>query len=144
MTYTISNHISSPPSLLEISGSALGFVFKKKPPKKNQVNKRFFFYKKQVFINWFMWTQFLLTVRDWVVSKNLRLLSSLLRSDRKCSELGPPLITKVGSDPGNFLVLIKEMLWKVYLHMIWLFSNFCINNQNETKELEKQSHGGVL
>ena len=34
MKYTISNHISSPPALLKISGSAPGFVFKKKPPKK--------------------------------------------------------------------------------------------------------------
>ena len=34
MNYTISNHISSSPSILEISGSSPGFVFKKKPPKK--------------------------------------------------------------------------------------------------------------
>ena len=38
MKYTISNHISSPPSLLEISRSAPGVAFKKKPPKKYQVN----------------------------------------------------------------------------------------------------------
>ena len=46
-----------------------------------------------------MQTLFLLTIRDWVVRKNLPLLSSFLRFDRKCSELGPPLITKAGSAP---------------------------------------------
>ena len=30
-----------------------------------------------------------------MVSKNLPLLSSFLKFDRKCSELGPPLITKL-------------------------------------------------
>ena len=44
--------ILAPSSLLEISGSARGFVFKRKPPKKGS-SKRFF-YKKQVFIHWFM------------------------------------------------------------------------------------------
>ena len=53
MKYTITNHISSPPSLLEISGSGPGFVFKKKPPKK-VLSKETFFYNKQVFLNWFM------------------------------------------------------------------------------------------
>ena len=36
-----------------------------------------------------------------MVRKNLPLLSSFLRFDRKCSELGPPLITKTGSAPRN-------------------------------------------
>ena len=95
--YTISNHISSPSSLLEIFGSAPGALFlKTNHPKKYQVSKR---YKKQVFINWFMWTQFPLTIRDRVVRKNLPLLSSFLRFDRECSELGPSLITKAGSAP---------------------------------------------
>ena len=44
---------------------------------------------------------FVLIIRDWVVRKNLPYLSSFLRFDRKCSELGPPLITKAGSAPGN-------------------------------------------
>ena len=34
MKYTISNHIRSPSYLLKVSGPAPGFVFKKKPPKK--------------------------------------------------------------------------------------------------------------
>ena len=35
-----------------------------------------------------------------MVRRNLPLLSSFLRFDRKCSELDPLLITKVGSTPG--------------------------------------------
>ena len=34
-----------------------------------------------------------------MVRKNLPLLSSFLRFDRKCSELGPTLIMKAGSAP---------------------------------------------
>ena len=36
-----------------------------------------------------------------MVIKNLPLLSSFLRFDRKYSQLGPPLITKAGSAPVN-------------------------------------------
>ena len=38
------------------------FVFKKKPPEKYQVSKQFF--KKQVYPNWFMQTQFLLIIKN--------------------------------------------------------------------------------
>ena len=40
-----------------------------------------------------------------MVRKNLPLLSSFLRFDRKCSELGPPLIMKAGSAPAINLVV---------------------------------------
>ena len=46
MKYTISNHISSPPSLLKISGAAPGFVLKKKPPKKVSNKETFFIRNK--------------------------------------------------------------------------------------------------
>ena len=36
-----------------------------------------------------------------MVRINLPFLSSFLRFDRKCSELGPPLITKAGSTAEN-------------------------------------------
>ena len=37
-----------------------------------------------------------------MVRKNLPILSSFLRFDRKCSELSPPLITKAGSAPDYY------------------------------------------
>ena len=48
-----------------------------------------------------MYNQFLLTIRDLVVRKNVPFLSSFLRFDRKCSELDPPQITKAGSAPDG-------------------------------------------
>ena len=45
--------------------------------------------------------------------KNLPLLSSFLRLERKCSELGPPLITKAGSAPANFIIFIGMLLGPV-------------------------------
>ena len=47
-----------------------------------------------------------------MVRKNLPLLSSFLRFDRKCSELGPTLITKAGSAPDYvlFFVLLMQIL----------------------------------
>ena len=36
-----------------------------------------------------------------MVRKNLPVLSTFLRFDRECSELGPPLITKAGSASGD-------------------------------------------
>ena len=50
-----------------------------------------------------------------MVRKNLHLLSSFLRFDRKCSELGPPLITITGSTPGNlhFLSVIFDQQLKI-------------------------------
>ena len=38
-----------------------------------------------------------------MVRKNVPLLSSFLRFDRKCSELGPPLISEAGSAPDDSL-----------------------------------------
>ena len=46
-----------------------------------------------------------MTIRDGVVRKNLPLLSSFLRLDKKCSELGPRLITKAGSAPAHMFLL---------------------------------------
>ena len=53
MKYTISNHISSPPPFSKFPDPPLALFLKRNHPKKYQVSKRFF-YKKQVFINWFM------------------------------------------------------------------------------------------
>ena len=51
-------------------------------------------------------------IRDRVVRKNLPLLSSILRFDRKCSELGPPVITKAGSAPGTAPFFFIKPSWR--------------------------------
>ena len=124
------SQISTPSLLLfKISGSAPGFAFKKKPPTKvsiYQVRKRFFFietsFHKLVYINSVSFNQS--GIAEWYtiehlkfkefleLKKMLSLLRSFLRSDRKSSELGLPLITKAGSGPVQPLNkdVIKEFL----------------------------------
>ena len=78
-----------------------------------------------------METQFLLTLRDRVVRKNLPLLSSILRFDRKCSELGPPIITKAGSAPGTAPFFFIEPSWRnckmsdLICVLIWCSHHVC-------------------
>ena len=45
-----------------------------------------------------------------MVRKNLPLLSSFLRFNMKCSELGPPLITKAGSAPAGVFNYVDTLL----------------------------------
>ena len=54
-----------------------------------------------------------------MIRKNLPLLSSFLIFDRKCSELGPPLITKAGFAPEFW-----HVSFKFYLHLSFLFYIF--------------------
>ena len=46
--------LALPPPFSKSSDPPLPLLLKRNNPKKYQVSKRFFFYKKQVFINWFM------------------------------------------------------------------------------------------
>ena len=98
MKYTISNHISSPPPFSKFSDPPLALFLKRNHPKQYQLSKRFFTRNKFLEIG-LCKLKFRLTIRDWLVRKNLRFWSSFLRFDRKCSELGPALITKAGSAP---------------------------------------------
>ena len=54
------------------------FVFKKKPPK-NVSSKSKFFYKKKVFINWFIQTQFLVIIgTEWENIEPLKIKKFLI------------------------------------------------------------------
>ena len=73
MKYNISNHVSSPPMTL---------FLKRNHPKKCQVSKRFFLWETSFYKLLYVSSVFF-NYRDWVVRKNLPLLSSFLRFDRK-------------------------------------------------------------
>ena len=86
----------------------LALVLKRNDPKKYQVSKRFFIRK---FINYKKLsdkTYNLLKLRYFLrkTTKNLLVLNSFLRPDRKLSELGPPLIKKAGSAPVYIYISI--------------------------------------
>ena len=66
-----------------------------------------------------------------MVRKNLPLLSSFLRFDRKRSELGPALITKAGSAPVDYIdnSNIRENLLGIKeIHLNYKGDSFFGNN----------------
>ena len=119
MKYNMSNHISSPP---------LALFLKRNHPKKYQVSKRFFFLETS-----FYKLLYVSSVSFWVVRKNLPLLTSFLRFDRKCSELGPPLITKAGSAPDTIYfpahsIFTFDEFWGSLGTSIFRKSSLAVNN----------------
>ena len=78
-----------------------------------------------------------------MVRKNLPLLRSFLRFDRKCSEFGPPLITKAGSAPDKKLNIKIE--YKYIQSSLLIFLNlFIVYLFRQRNSKKKFLHAGGL